>query len=734
MLFAKKKNFTEAHTNLPVELGPESDVLLEKKIAWAKERQAEAEQLALDAARLLSCTDDQLNKLSKQGFFKRCWNAFSGKNASLERANTANLLQMQKMSLRYITMLQEQQLMTAHSLLALRSNLLTLAAKQEETQELIIALAEKTLARFEALEGRVDQMEITQNLQGWLLTLEDRDYDRKFPTPCLRLMRVINDYFGYKKDGWNFKDVLFLKKALRTVRLDPQKELSMDDFIEALVDEISEEGFEAYSELLLAHAPANVENPCQFLLDNVSLQAVTTVNGLYTQFHEKQEVVEELSENLNCTPEEAFKKLLKGSIARMNVDMAHPVVLSDLAAELLMGLSLGLKLASIPLWAESHETIEEIENIPAEEIFAKEQELDETPDVPLFESVTFAVPDGENKIVLAIDWYQSDLKLDLQSNERVTSACCRGKEWFVITDEGRDYLSTNGIYWKLLRDRRVETNYVHGVFSDCSQYKNIFILKENPYIYSTDGKKWEKIFYDNISSSQEHLLPYKDKWLLAVNNSSSFSYKEKGLIWDSTETSTCDSTTLFVGDLNGPWELLATLPKGIKINSRNILIDDDIIFSVVGYDIHYESMKSLPSIDTFQSIFPNKCQWEKISTDKEYRLYNGSFFNIKNNIIYINEDWGRVVIYNYYKKIKKWNFRTISADTRDDNMYGVTNGIFMLLLRDEKILISTNGEEFVEKKGCNKFNIKKIFFGTDSILAFDDEGRAYLGKVRKTKS
>jgi len=342
MLFAPKENRHEANTNLTFDLDPEADALLEKKMAWAKERQAEAEQLALDAARLLSCTEDQLSKLSKQGFFKRCWNAFTGENASIERANTANLLQMQQMSLRYINMLQEQQIMTANSLLALRNNPLTLSTKQEETQQLIISLAEKTLARFEALENRVDQMEITQNLQGWLLTLEDRDYDEKFPTPHLRMIRVINDYFGYKKDDWNFNDVLFLRKALRTVGLNPKEKLSMEEFIDRLVDEIAEteKGFDVYSELLLAHAPAELENPCQFVLDNISSQVVTTLNGLYTQFYEKQEVVEELSEHLKCSPEEAFKRLLKGSISKMNVDIDRSVSLSDIAAEVLMGLSL----------------------------------------------------------------------------------------------------------------------------------------------------------------------------------------------------------------------------------------------------------------------------------------------------------------------------------------------------------------------------------------------------------
>ena len=103
----------------------------------------------------------------------------------MERANTADLIQMQKASLRYINMLQEQQMMTAHSLLTLKNNLVTLAIKEEETRNLVGLLAERTLQRFQDLEKRVDQLEISQNLQGWLLTLEDRDYDVNYPTPYL---------------------------------------------------------------------------------------------------------------------------------------------------------------------------------------------------------------------------------------------------------------------------------------------------------------------------------------------------------------------------------------------------------------------------------------------------------------------------------------------------------------------------------------------------------------------
>ena len=61
------------------------DSKVEQMMDLAKTRQAEAEQLAMDSARLMACTTDRLDKLQNQGFFKRCWNRFSGKAGAMER-------------------------------------------------------------------------------------------------------------------------------------------------------------------------------------------------------------------------------------------------------------------------------------------------------------------------------------------------------------------------------------------------------------------------------------------------------------------------------------------------------------------------------------------------------------------------------------------------------------------------------------------------------------------------
>jgi len=155
------------------------DSNIEKMLDWAKTRQAEAEQLSFDAVRLLSCTGDRLDKVKNQGFFKRCLSRLTGEAAAAERANTGDLIQVQKYSLRYINMLQEQQLMMAHSMMSLNNNLKSLAVWEEETREIIDLLAERTRKRFEKLEQRVDLLEISSNLHGWLLTLRERKYDKK---------------------------------------------------------------------------------------------------------------------------------------------------------------------------------------------------------------------------------------------------------------------------------------------------------------------------------------------------------------------------------------------------------------------------------------------------------------------------------------------------------------------------------------------------------------------------
>lgn len=340
------------------------DTQIEQMMDWAKTRSAEAEQLALDSARLMASTTDRLDRLKNQSFCKRCWSRFTGKAGEMERANTNDIIQMQKMAFRYVNMLQEQQLLMAHSLLSLKNNLASLAVKEEETRNLIAMLAQRTLERFQKLENRVDQLEISTNLQGWLLGLEEREYDEKIPTEYMRLFRVINDFYNIKKDNWNYNDLMFMRKAIRTVGLNPKQKISLNSFIDKLTDEIQSEGvgFEAYGQAITQYAPKEVKDYSNFVIDKISSPVFVSIHGLKTQYMDRLDIVEELQDEMNISAAEALKRLLRRSINNMNVNLDYEFPLAETAIEILGCLRLAEKLAIPPKIAENKKVTTPIES------------------------------------------------------------------------------------------------------------------------------------------------------------------------------------------------------------------------------------------------------------------------------------------------------------------------------------------------------------------------------------
>lgn len=304
------------------------DSQVESIMDWAQTSQAEAEQLAFDATRLLSCTSDRLCELKNQGFFKRCWNRFTGKNASIEYANTDDIIQMQSIAFRYLDMIQGQGILMGNALLSLKNTLKSLAIKEAETRELVDILAQKTASRFEKLEKRVDQLEITTSLQGWLLSLDEREYDKRYPTKYMRLLRVINDFYSIKDNNWNTNDLLFMKKAIRIVGLEPEMQISIHKFIETINYEINNNIItkEEYKNIIPYNSNLAYNN--QFVQDNVLYPFFLIVNNCYCQGDGVENILE-LEKNINIDSEYKFQ-------------------LYDIAIDILSGMRLSKTLMCLP--------------------------------------------------------------------------------------------------------------------------------------------------------------------------------------------------------------------------------------------------------------------------------------------------------------------------------------------------------------------------------------------------
>lgn len=608
------------------------DAHVEQMLDWAQANQADAEQLSYDAVRLLSCTEDRLEKAKNQGFYKRCWSRFNGDAASAERANSGDMIQMQKMSLRYINMLQEQQLMMAHSMLSIKNNLFSLAVKEEETRSLVTLLANNTLNRFKKLEHRVDQLEVTTSLQGWLLALEEREYDEKISAEYMRLLRVINDFYSLKSDGWNYNDLMFMRKAIRTVGIDPKRKISLNVLIDTLVDEIQQEcvGFEFYNDSISQFKPDVVDDYSQFAVDNISSQAFCTIHGLQVKYMDRLDVVEVFTGQIQMTKSEALKLLLKRSIANMGIDLDYQFPLAETAIEILGCIRLVEKLATqhfdVPEERESASV--EVESICVDEITNQNEEPSVELEKKYVEEIGGKKVDISN-IILA-SWKRSKLTVEQNKSQEDTASMLLGilKSVFSstcsIVSAGNGYIalldnsllsSTNLMDWQ----KRREFSGTSGKIVKAGG--KFFCLQGAEVLCSDEGISWEELVVSTQISGNN--ISYKNvfhngkQWFVIGEHSSEYCYVEKSFFGKSDKTGTYSSAVIFAGEQLSSLKPYSFTQGFHKFDVLGACLCGEKIVALLTHTDRVDEMKVVTSSDGFS--------WKTMNINAEDTVYHEIF-------------------------------------------------------------------------------------------------------------
>jgi hypothetical protein len=636
------------------------DAQVEGMMDWANSRRYEAEQLALDSARLLSCTGDRIDHLSKQGFFKRCWSRFSGKTGEMERSNTNDLIHMQKISLRYINMLQEQQLMMAHSILSLKNNLLSLAVKEEETRNIVALLAQRTLERFEQLESRVDQIEISTNLQGWLLGLEEREYDEKIPTENMRLFQVINDFYAIKNDAWNYNDLMFMRKAIRTVGLNPKKKLSINIFIDSLTDEILQDGIgiEKYQDAITRFCPTGIEHYSTFVIENISSPVFTTLHGLKVQYTDRLDVVETLSDEMNISAPDALKRLLRKSIANLNINLDYEFPLAETAVEILGCLRLATRLAE---QTEAEEVIAPQGEVAAIEVTSQDQ--------PKKNDIT--------KLMMGPwrDCVTPSIELEgYVVREGILEIVFFNDKWMLFTAT-EYYYSSDLVTWE--REVIKDMEHIYDI-KGYKIYDKLFIITNDCVMMTIDGNIWnilpvpkeynrERVRYKKIFSNGTDYFLYGEY---------SRSYIRSGFLSDKTFNS---SSSIFLrsNDMNN-WQTYDFYDDFYRYTIHDIVYNNDKFIANV---CHIDESENLLLISN------DGLQWDKIKVSDSITgrmlFFNKFFIDIyRENHVYASEDGFRWKI----EKVVQPTARPFSwGDIRYYNELGV-----IFNLNNEGLFISND--------------------------------------------
>lgn len=371
--------------NLP-QVWASDDVTLQPVLNWAAQNPAEAQQLALDSVRLLAATETRFGQLENQPFFKRCAMRFSGKTGQLERANFRDLLSIQKTSIRFMQGLQEKQILQGQAILTLKGQMDSLAFSldglqndvadlydrtEQNTrlikvnQQMILAAGEvinihtqeireiRTLfaelvkelqTEFKSLESRTRNLEISDQLQTWLQTLDVRNYDKLHPGHISRMLRIVNDYYARKHENLAYNDILLMKKAIKVSGIDPDATLSIREMIEALVGDLLDydEDFSEFPGLMLENAPQNVRDFSAFAINNISHPVFQVLHLFNLKYRDRVNIISSLQDGLKAEadPVEAIVRLISEDVEEHDINLNYRFSYGDLALELLGCLAL----------------------------------------------------------------------------------------------------------------------------------------------------------------------------------------------------------------------------------------------------------------------------------------------------------------------------------------------------------------------------------------------------------
>jgi hypothetical protein len=311
------------------------DIQLNPKIKWAEQNSVLAEQLAMDATRLLSCTSERFEEYKDKGFFNRCVTSFSGKTADMQRQNQNDLIELQKAGWRYLQLLNDRDILMAHSLITIKNNLETLAIEDIKTREEITRLAIKVKQRFDGLSKRVDDLEVTVNLLHWLSTIEVQDYDDNY-SYYFRLLCLIDDFRTRKADNWNYKDIQCLQQAILKAKIDRKEKITINNFIIRLIEEIEEQSFPLFHGLIIPFID-NKKVSLEWIDENISSPVFNCLYLIAAKYNDSKSFAIGNQENLKegTTHKEIITSGIIQIIKDVGVDTEKELQLQDIALEIL---------------------------------------------------------------------------------------------------------------------------------------------------------------------------------------------------------------------------------------------------------------------------------------------------------------------------------------------------------------------------------------------------------------
>ena len=247
----------------------------------------------------------------------------------------------------------------------------------------------------------------------------------------------------------------------------------------------------------------------------------------------------------------------------------------------------------------------------------------------------------------------------------------------------------------------------------------------NEFIFSEDGQIWNTVELKQEISKINNIFYFCGKWWISADIYHRYSYKEKGLLWDSCKTSDYGTRTVFFESekLDGEWKQSDALflSDGQIIKAESLFVTDEIICAICSYDYSYYNDKHLAENTKF--IYADKyLRWYRADSSHEFIEWDG------NPCAYIDGEftknsagiWCATAKGLFFSENGKSWLRKTEDSCYDD--FVAVDGL--LVARGWRgLYISNAGEEF--KEFNPGFEANSIIFNGNSFIAYNSEKMFY---------
>lgn len=285
------------------------------------------QQLALDASRLITTSQERLSEQSGRGFFKRFASKISGKNSVNQLQNQVDMLQMQRFAWHYLKQLQQQNLINAQSIAVIRNNLGTMNDYIIETRDFLEQAVDKINRRLEHVENNT-------SFNNWSLNIEaDKRRFKSIPGNLL-VLHLTYDFMRSQRDVvLTSPDINYLLVTLEKLKVNCDQKVQLLDFIIELILQIKITGIERYREMIQLAFDGHVVDST-FIQGNIS---GIGFNALYFVSEHYERIVDLTEESESCRSDEDREKIISKFFGNEFSRLTTTYSIRDLIGEVIGG-------------------------------------------------------------------------------------------------------------------------------------------------------------------------------------------------------------------------------------------------------------------------------------------------------------------------------------------------------------------------------------------------------------